>query len=117
MKLFSIRVTNKQDMAKLEEVVASLLGGERGKCSFIRSHEFVQLRLKALYPRKQDAVRTQNISVYCEGLKLTLTPTGTMFVLTTEPYVEPQEELDDAPDSPFPEPLGKRALRPWDSCE
>jgi hypothetical protein len=110
-KIFSISVTTKHDMSKLEEVIVALLGGEHNKCSFTRSKEFVQLRLQALYPRKQDGVRTKNLSVYGEGLKITLTPTGLACVFVTDPCFEPFLLCsEDAPD-----PLGKRSsARPWD---
>jgi hypothetical protein len=105
-KLFSITVSSKQDMARLEEVVVQLLGGEHNKCAFTRSHEFVKLRLRALYHRKQDPPRTSNISVYGEGLKITLTPSGMACVFITDPCFEPiAPDADDAAYSG----LGKRA--------
>lgn len=111
-KLFSIMVETKEDMAKVEEVVGGLLGGEFNKCAFTRSHEFIKLRLHALYPRKSDGVRSCNISVYGEGLKITLTPSGVVCVFITDPCFEPARSplADDMHSG-----LGKRSIRKWDS--
>ncbi len=115
-KLFSISVASKGDMAELEAVVVGLLGGEHGKCAFIRSQEFVKLRLHALYHRKHDPPRTSNIIVYGEGLKITLTPSGTACVFITDPCFEPIEPSapNDADDI-SPSSLGKRPLRLWEA--
>lgn len=50
-KVFSIQIQTSEDMAKLEEALVRLVGGERSKCTLIRSQEFVNLRLRALYDR------------------------------------------------------------------
>lgn len=111
-KLFSILVETKEDMARVEEVVGGLLGGEYNKCAFTRSNEFIKLRLYALYPRKSDGVRPCNISVYGEGLKITLTPSGTVCVFITDPCFEPAHSPVAAD---VPTGLGKRSMRKWDS--
>lgn len=84
-KLFSIRVCHKNDMARLEEVVVGLLGGEHHRCSFLRSEEFVRLRNYALYCRE----KTKPRSVHIEGLKIVLTATGKACVYLTDPCVAP----------------------------
>jgi hypothetical protein len=46
---FVKRVTTPEDMAVVEATIASSLGGEGGKCAFLRSQSFLALRLAALY--------------------------------------------------------------------
>lgn len=84
-KLFSIRVSGKDDMARLEEVVVGLLGGEHHRCAFLRSEEFVRLRNYALYCHEKTCAR----SVHIEGLKIVLTSTGKACVYLTDPCVVP----------------------------
>lgn len=84
-KLFSIRVVQKEDMARLEEVVVGLLGGEHHRCSFLRSDEFVKLRNYALYCKQKTSTR----SVHVEGLKIVLLSTGKACVYLTDPCVVP----------------------------
>jgi hypothetical protein len=66
-KVFSVKVGCKQDMAKLESVVGGLLGGEQNKCSFVRSQDFVNLRLCALYNRGETP-----LSIYGENIQISL---------------------------------------------
>jgi hypothetical protein len=67
-KVFSVHIQTKEDMGKLEEALISLLGGERSKCSLIRSQEFVNIRLRALYNRGP----AERIVVYGERVKVCL---------------------------------------------
>jgi len=69
-KVFSIQVKTKEDMAKLEEALVSLLGGEQSKCAMMRSQEFINIRLRALYNRGP----AEAIVVYGEKVKICLTP-------------------------------------------
>lgn len=89
-KLFSIRVVTKEDMARLEEVVVGLLGGEHHRCSFLRSDEFVKLRNYALYCTNKTSTR----SVHVEGLKIVLLSTGKACVYLTDPCVVPLSQAD-----------------------
>jgi hypothetical protein len=66
-KVFMQPIRGKEDMALLESTIGSLLGGEQNKCSLVRSSEFVQLRLCALYDRG-----TRPVHVYGEGLQISL---------------------------------------------
>jgi hypothetical protein len=66
-KVFVQHIRGKEDMTLLESTIGNLLGGEQNKCSFVRSSEFVQLRLCALYDR---GVRP--VHVYGEGLQISL---------------------------------------------
>ncbi len=91
-KVFSIKIHNKDDMARLEEVVIGLLGGEHHRCAFLRSGEFVRLRTLALYHSShgvKQSVDSPLHSVHLEGLKITLTPTKTAYVYLTDPCVVP----------------------------
>jgi hypothetical protein len=91
-KVFSIKIESKSDMARVEEVLVGLLGGEHHRCSFLRSGEFIRLRNLALYPRHREQGAEGGCplhSVHIEGLKITLTPTGTVCVYLTDPCVVP----------------------------
>lgn len=92
--MFSIRVENKSDMARLEEVVIGLLGGEHHRCSFLRSGEYQRFRNEALYSPAVHAAELAGsafarTTVHIEGLKLTLTPTRIACVYVTDPCVVP----------------------------
>ena len=90
-------------MSKLEQTVASLLGGEYNKCSFIRSQDFITLRLRALYTRAQEAsvAPRDPIVVYGEGLKITLDVDNNASVFLVSPSIEAESSLQHN--------LGKRA--------
>ena len=88
-KVFSLKIACKEDMSRLEEVVVGLLGGEHHRCSFLRSGEFVRLRNLALYHKFRSGDETALHSVHIEGLKITLTPTGTVCVYITDACVVP----------------------------
>ena len=69
-KVFSIHVKTKEDMDKMEQALVSLLGGEQSKCALMRSQEFINIRLRALYDRGP----AENIVVYGERVKICLDP-------------------------------------------
>jgi hypothetical protein len=99
LQLFtSIVATSKAGMGQLEETVTGLLGGEKGKCAFVRSEAFVRLRIQALYRRDLD----RPMSAETDGLKVTLTPDGTALVYIACP---------DAPKTEADSELGKRRER------
>jgi hypothetical protein len=101
LQLFaSIAATSKTGMGQLEETVTGLLGGEKGKCAFVRSEAFVRLRIQALYRRDMN----RPISAETDGLKVTLTPDGTALVYIACPDA-PRTEADGSE-------LGKRRERP-----
>ena len=69
-KVFSITINDSQDMARLEDLVRGLLGGEHSKkCAFMRSKEYIALRLMALY--RKESLRAP-MAVYSEGMKICL---------------------------------------------
>lgn len=101
-KIFSIKVRDKHEMARLEEVVVGLLGGEHHRCSFLRSGEYIRLRNKALYfdrvrANENDTSSFSAHSVYLEGLRITLTSTRTVCVYLTDVGAMPLpvEDMDD----------------------
>lgn len=67
-KVFSIQIQRSDDMVKLEEALVRLVGGERSKCALVRSQDFVNLRLRALYDRGP----RDRIVVYGERIKVCL---------------------------------------------
>ena len=69
-KVFAKCIKGKEDMAELESTVGSLLGGEANKCSLIRSSDFIQLRLRALY--NCDGGGPPPLHVFGEGLQISL---------------------------------------------
>jgi hypothetical protein len=102
LQLFtSIVATSKVGMGQLEETVTGLLGGEKGKCAFVRSEAFVRLRIQALYRRDLD----RPMSAETDGLKVTLTPDGTALVYIACPDAPKTDETTDSE-------LGKRRERP-----
>jgi hypothetical protein len=89
----SMDIQSPDDMARLEETIGELLGCEHHKCAFVRSEAFVRLRLRALYHRcQQNGEDDWLVSAFWEGLKVTLTPGGTVIVYVTEPCVEETPE-------------------------
>lgn len=67
-KVFSIQIKTTDDMGRLEEALVRLVGGERSKCALVRSQDFVNLRLRALYDRGP----SDRIVVYGERIKVCL---------------------------------------------
>lgn len=100
-KVFSIQIQTKEDMAKLEDALVRLTGGERSKCALIRAQEFVNLRLRALYDRGP----AERIVVYGERVKICLESDKTVDIYLMELGVEGVPAL-----------LGKRSY-PCDDLE
>ena len=87
-KVFVQCIRTKEDMAKLESTVGGLLGGEHHKCSMLRTSEFVQLRLCALYGKGVPPVH-----VYGEGLQISLDMNNVASVYLLSSGVEAEEGL------------------------
>jgi hypothetical protein len=85
VKVFSSFIETKEDMNHMEKTLVGLLGGERGKCAFMRSKEYVALRLRALYSK--DAI-DKPVIVYGEGIKLSLNPDRTLDLYLLEMGVD-----------------------------
>ena len=104
-KVYTLQIKTQKDMGKLEQTVASLLGGEYNKCSFIRSQDFITLRLLALYTRADEMPREHMVVVYGEGLKITLDPENNASDYLVSPSIEAEPSLQSGPLLS----LGKRA--------
>jgi hypothetical protein len=85
VKVCSAFIETKEDMNEMEKKLVGLLGGEQGKCAFMRSKEYVALRLRALYSK--DAIDKPMI-VYGEGIKLSLNPNKTLDLYLLEMGVD-----------------------------
>lgn len=100
-RVFVIRIRGKEDMAVLESTVGGLLGGEQNKCALIRSFEFVNLRLSALYGRG-----APSMSVYGGDLQITLDSDKIVTVYHLSTSVDVDESLlgkriESEPDQDF----------------
>lgn len=62
-------ITATRDMDDIEAAITRELGGENGRCAFLRSQSYLRLRMAALY--RDDRDRTP-CTVYHEGLKVSL---------------------------------------------
>jgi hypothetical protein len=87
-RVFTQRIQDKQDMILLESTVAGLLGGEHNKCYLIRSSEFVQLRLCALYDKG-----LRPLHVYGENLQISLDTDNVASVYLLSMSVDAEEIL------------------------
>ena len=68
-------ITTRRDMQDIEEAITRHLGGEGHRCAFLRSGDFIRLRLAALYTRTQPKSNTHsatNNATHC-GIMVTLT--------------------------------------------
>jgi hypothetical protein len=95
-KVFSIQIQCKNDMARLEDALVRLMGGERSKCSLIRSQEFVNIRLRALYDRGP----SERIVVYGERVKVCLESDKTVDIYLSELGLDSVPVLLGKRDSP-----------------
>jgi hypothetical protein len=85
-KVFSITIDTCRDMASLEDKLRGLLGGEHSKkCAFMRSQEYIALRLTALY--RKETIRNP-VVVYSEGVKVCLNPDWSVDVYMLEMGVD-----------------------------
>jgi hypothetical protein len=94
-KVYMQGIGGMEDMAALELAIGGLLGGEHNKCSLVRSNEFVQLRLCALYGKGEKPMH-----VYGEGLQISLDDANVASVYLLCSSVDADEIL-----------LGKRSER------
>lgn len=89
VRVFSRRIESKDDMLELEQTIGRQLGCEAHKCAFVRSRDFVKIRLLALY--KEPPADT--VVVYGEGLKITLTPDRVASVYLLDLCIDPDPAL------------------------
>jgi hypothetical protein len=100
-KVYVQDIGGMEDMAALELAIGGLLGGEHNKCSLVRSNEFVQLRLCALYGKGEKPMH-----VYGEGLQISLDDANVASVYLLCSSVDADEVL-----------LGKRPEREHGQAE
>ena len=86
-------ITATRDMDDIEAAITRELGGEKGRCAFLRSQSYLRLRMAALY---RDEMNRTPCTVYHEGLKVSLdwTANGKQVTLQHFNYPEYQDELD-----------------------
>jgi hypothetical protein len=89
-RVFMLKIQTQQDMAKLEQTVASMLGGEHLKCSFIRSKDFISLRLRALYTARE---HSEALVIYGQNLKISLDMDNNATVFLLDPGIEQDPTL------------------------
>jgi hypothetical protein len=94
LKVFTLQINSKQDMVLLEKALGRLLGSEFNKCSLVRSQEFINIRLRALYDRGP----ADRIVAYGERVKVCLEVDKTADIFLME------SSMDDGPSL-----LGKRS--------
>ena len=107
--VYSIQITNMDSMKKLEEFIGLLLKGENNQCSFVRSQDFVSMRLHALY---RDAP-TKPIVVYGENLKIVLDSQKIATVYTMYQNLD-DETIANSIDPSF---IGKRSVPESDDSD
>ena len=66
----SLQASTSEDMALVESEIARHLGGEGGRCGWLRSSDYIRLRVSALYFPHLCA--TEPLSVHCQGLRVSL---------------------------------------------
>lgn len=78
--VMSVRVTCPADMAKIEEKLGQILGGQ--KCALVRSRDYISLRLCALYDRGKPPMSAyyQNVQICLRADK-----TVTLYLLAMNP--------------------------------
>jgi hypothetical protein len=105
--ILTLKIKDSHDMAQLEKTVGALMGGENHKCAFVRSRDFVLLRLRALYNRPATLPKG-GLVVYGEGLKICLDCENNVSVYLTGHIIdiEPEEPL-----------LGKRKCQDDDAVQ
>ena len=91
--IVSLQALTSEDMALVESEIARHLGGEGGRCGWLRSRDYMRLRLSALY--FPYLCTTEPLSVHCQGLRVSLL-NGTVTLcrrdLSEGSYVQTLEE-------------------------
>jgi hypothetical protein len=79
-KVVAVRIASKDDMTRVEEELCKVIGS-KGKCTLLRSEDFIRLRLCALYDRGDPpmSVYSHNVQVHLSEDK-----TVSIFLLSTE---------------------------------
>lgn len=90
-KMMSVCVKSLEDMAVVEREIGRIMGCEQRKCSLVGSHDFVSLRLCALYGR--GGVHPP-FSVFRENLQVSLDDKRMVTVYLLVSDVSPLEDTD-----------------------
>lgn len=104
-KVYSMKIENQRDMTVLEQTVAGMLGGEHNKCAFVRSKDFISLRLRALYNNQPNQ---KSCAIYGEGIKITLDAENNVSVHLLGHGIELQEQEPEESEPSEAVLLGKR---------
>jgi len=88
--LFAISVHRRDDMEAAESFITRQVSSNHSqRCSFLRSMEYVKIRLHALYGKPISHILT----AYCGGLKIVLTPERRLEIWTCYPVSDAEELL------------------------
>lgn len=79
-RVVGVRIASKDDMTRVEQELCKVIGS-KGKCTLLRSKDFIRLRLCALYGRGEPpmSVYSHNVQVHLSEDK-----TVSIFLLSTE---------------------------------
>ncbi len=102
--LFATIVHGREDMEAAENFIMREVGSKNTqRCSFLRSTEYVKIRLHALYGKQTP----QALVAYCGGLKIVFTPERRLEIWACYPAPDIDERLvqlgkrrSDHPESP-----------------
>lgn len=103
------RIASQSDMREVEEEIIKQLGSEKRHCAFLRTKDYVSLRLAAVYPTLSGLEHKAPISVYFNGICVTLTcedGAGVVGVRRFDQFVYHGERESENP--PEGEPEAKR---------
>lgn len=86
--LFAIRVHGQEDMEAAESFITQQVTSNHSqRCSFLRSMEYVKIRLHALYGKPI----LHDLTAYCGGLKIVLTPERRLEIWTCYPVPDTED--------------------------
>ena len=103
---FSAKVGGPSDVARVEEAITASLCGENGKCAFLRSTDYLALRMAALYFPARAPLRAYHSST---GLVVMLSADLT-FSLAWMGVIESVESIQDVLCEFKPHPAGLQYL-------
>ena len=107
--LFRKKIGSQQDMREVELEIICQMGGERRQCAFLRSRDYVALRLTALYPTLAGLQDKAPMTSYSGRLSVCLTCEDGTGVITLrsfdnlvyqEGWAPELEEMDEEENPP-----------------
>ena len=99
------QIASPKDMQDVEAEITRHLGGENYRCAFLRSRDYILLRIAALYaPKAQDythTARTQGLAVTLQSdhKGKTVTVHSTLHADYTDLLAAPCDDRENAPDA------------------